>query len=225
MSDGGPPGDPKQWPRWLLTTDNPRVSLVRETVSSILLVLLLGVALFGVSGVWPPMVAVESGSMEPHMERGDLVFVMEASRFPPDAATPGTGVVSFKTGETAGYQKFGDYGDVIVFEPDATSTPIIHRARFWVNDSENWYEKANPSYVQGESCQAVSSCPAPHAGFITKGDNNQQYDQATGIADPVRPQWIRGTAEVRIPWLGHIRLAMSRIGVQSVDRSFPVELS
>ena len=33
-----------------------------------------------------PMVAIESPSMEPHMERGDLVFLMEEHRFAGGAA-------------------------------------------------------------------------------------------------------------------------------------------
>ncbi|WP_240334584.1 S26 family signal peptidase [Halorussus sp. MSC15.2] len=88
------------------------------------------------------------------------------------------------------------------------TTPIIHRARFWVNESENWYDEANPNHVPGDSCADVTNCPAPNAGFVTLGDANRYYDQAVGRSRPVRPSWIRGTAEVRVPYLGHIRLAL-----------------
>jgi signal peptidase len=88
-------------------------------------------------------------------------------------------------------------------------TPIIHRARFWVNESENWVAngKADPAHLgSAESCGQLSQCPAPHAGFITKGDANGRYDQVSGLSEPVKPAWVVGTAEFRIPWLGNIRL-------------------
>ena len=200
--------------RWLATTDHEAVAFVREVASSLAIVAAIGLLLFAVSGLWPPMVAIESGSMSPNMERGDLAFVMEEHRFAGGAAQAGTGVVSYHAGEQAGYKEFNEYGDVIVYERDGNGreTPIIHRARFWVNDSENWYDKANREYLGGAgSCEALANCPAPHAGFVTKGDNNGQYDQVdagfTGpISAPVKPSWITGTAEFRIPWLGEIRL-------------------
>lgn len=206
------PDGPIGWLRWLLRTDHTYVRVIREMVTSALAVVFVGVLLFAISGLWPPMVAVESGSMEPHMHRGDLVFVMEPHRFPPDAATGETGVVPHRVGERVAYQKFGDYGDVIVYQPNGTnSTPVIHRARFWVNASENWYDKADPAAITGSSCREIPNCPAPHAGFITKGDANPLYDQSSGISGPVRPTWIKGTAEVRIPLLGHVRLQFSRL--------------
>jgi signal peptidase len=211
--DGEP--DPRSGPvsavRWFLSTEHEGVVFVREMLESALAVLVVGAVLFAASGVWPPMVAVESGSMEPHMTRGDLVFVMDEGRLVPDAAHADTGVVTYRTAEDVGYAKFGDYGDVLIYRPDGSGfeTPIIHRARFWVDEGENWYDEANERYVSADSCEELSNCPAPHAGFITKGDANRYYDQAQGISSPVRQSWIRGTAEIRIPWLGHVRLLFS----------------
>ncbi len=220
-----PPDELRDWPRWFVRTDHPSVSFVREVVSSVLLVVLFGLVLFAISGVWPPLVAVESGSMEPHMSRGDLVFVMEANRLAPSIATGSTGVVPYQIAAGTGYRKFGEYGDVIVFEPNGARTPIIHRARFWVNDSENWYGKADATYLEGGSCSAVPNCPAPHSGFITKGDNNPRYDQASRIAEPVRPSMIRGTAEVRIPWLGYVRLEFARLRATPIFLRTPGNLA
>lgn len=200
------------WLRWFNETDRGVIVYVREALSSILAVLLVGALLFAVSGIWPPMVAVESGSMEPHMERGDLVFVMEEHRLASDRAYGDTGVVTHRIGQQTGYTRFGAPGDVIVYQRDGNrvETPIIHRAMFWVNDSENWYEKADSDAIGGaDSCKELRNCPAPHAGFITKGDNdatNRNYDQVSGLSDPVKPEWVVGTAELSIPWLGNIRL-------------------
>ena len=83
-------------------TESGVVAYVREVLSSVLAVLLVGLVLFAVSGLWPPMVAVESPSMKPHMTTGDLVFVMEEHRFPGGAAYDDTGVVTHRTGERTG---------------------------------------------------------------------------------------------------------------------------
>jgi signal peptidase len=207
---------PIAWLRWFATTEEGTAAYVRDVLTSAGAVVLVGLVLFGVSGIWPPMVAVESPSMTPHMKTGDLVFVMEEHRFAADAAVEGTGVVTTQVGERVNYGKFSQPGDVVVYRPDGSGleTPIIHRARFWVEDGENWYEEANPAFLAGaDDCEELANCPAPHAGFVTKGDANPQYDQvgeASAISEPVRPSWVIGTAEFRIPWLGWIRLAVSK---------------
>jgi signal peptidase len=153
------------------------------------------------------------------MYRGDLVFVMDEGRFVPETAVSGTGVVPYATSVDVEYRTFGSYGDVIVFDPPGENgPPIIHRARFWVAEGENWYPRANPDYVRAAACgdtpsEALPNCPAPHAGFITKGDANPAYDQVSGISGPVRPTWIKGTAEVRIPYLGYVRLKFAEWAV------------
>jgi len=197
-----------------------RDPLLKELTISILAVLLVGIYIFMVSGVWPPMVAVESGSMEPNMNVNDLVFVMDSDRFQPSEAQGETGVVTARTGEETGYEQFGGHGDVIVFNPngDEQRTPIIHRAMFWVEEGERWVERADPEYLGGaDSCSDLSTCPAPNDGFITKGDNNPSYDQAGGgqfrvgpnsggAFRPVQSEWVVGTAEIRVPRIGWLRL-------------------
>ena len=187
------------------------VVFLRETLSSAVIVAVVGIVLFAISGIWPPMVAVESGSMEPHMQKGDLVFVTEPGRFAPDAGRGETGVVTHAVGTETGYDSFGQAGSVIVYrQPGRFGPPIIHRARFYVEEGENWYDRANPDYLPGDSCETVPNCPAPHAGFFTKGDNNGMYDQVNAIgAPPVKPSWVTGVARVRIPLLGWIRLVFS----------------
>ncbi|WP_236044820.1 S26 family signal peptidase [Haloarcula nitratireducens] len=178
---------------------------VRDIGSSVGAVLLVGALLFAVSGIWPPLVAIESGSMEPHIDTGDMVFLMDEERFAGPNATHG--VVTARSAE--GYVRFERPGDVIIFAPDGSErrTAVIHRAMFYVEDGENWYDRADPDAVGGaDDCAELRNCPAPHAGFITKGDNNDAYDQATTTSGVVRAEWVVGTAELRIPGLGWIRL-------------------
>lgn len=223
MSEPDP--DPRSGPvaavRWFFTTETTAVVFVREAAASALVVGVVGLVLFTVSGVWPPLVAVESGSMNPELSRGDLVFIMDEDRLVPDAATGDTGVVTYRTGREVGYQSFGGYGNVIVFKPpNRAGAPVIHRARFWVEAGERWVEEADPSYLNGRTCETIPSCPAPYAGFVTKGDANPYYDQVEGIAPVVRPRWIRGTAEFAVPWLGYVRLT-----VGEVQRAIPTRSS
>jgi signal peptidase len=186
------------------------VTTLRETLYSVIVVVAIGLILFAISGVWPPMVAVESGSMEPEMSRGDLILVSETTRFTPSYAHENTGVVTAEVGQSRGYQTFGGTGSVIIYDPpQRVGSPIIHRAHFYVEDGENWYDEANSAYLTASGCDELRNCPAPHAGFITKGDANARYDQATGIAGPVRRTWIRGAARFRIPYLGYVRLQLA----------------
>ena len=211
------------WFRWFRSVDSGPMLYVRDLLTSVLIVLLIGGTLFAVSGVWPPMVAVESGSMEPNMERGDLILVVDNDRFAPDSAVTNdgasTGVVPADVAERQGRTKFGAHGDVIVFRPNGNvgRTPVIHRTMLWVEAGENWYDRGDPDALGGaDDCEELDHCPAPHAGFITQGDNefsNANYDQVTRLSSPVRPEWIVGTAEIRVPYLGHVRLIFSGVTV------------
>ncbi|WP_281195945.1 S26 family signal peptidase [Halorubrum sp. F4] len=180
---------------------------LREMLSSVAVVLLIGLILFAVSGVWPPMVAVESASMEPNMKTGDLVFVTEPGRLAPDVADNDLGVVTHETGEESDYRTFGEYGSVVIYQPPGRqASPIIHRAMFHVEEGENWYARADDRFHNADDCAELRNCPAPHAGFVTLGDNNRQYDQANGLAEPVAAEWVTGVARVRVPYLGYVRL-------------------
>ena len=200
---------------------------IREMLSSVAVVLLIGLLLFGLSGVWPPMVAVESGSMEPNMDVGDLVFVTEPGRFAPDAADNDAGVVTHEVGQEAGYRSFDDYGSVVIFQPPGRqASPIIHRAMFHVEEGENWYERADPEYHSANSCEELRHCPAPQDGYITLGDNNSEYDQANGLAEPVAEEWITSVARLRVPYLGYVRLITTgQVDVGDLLTATPVELA
>ncbi|MFB6130672.1 MAG: S26 family signal peptidase [Salinigranum sp.] len=200
-------------------------AVLREVLSSVAAVVLIGLLLFAVSGVWPPMVAVESGSMVPHLQKGDLVFITKPGRFTPQGSYGDTGVVTEHIGEKTGYRSFGKYGMVVVYDdPARIGSPIIHRAMFHVHKRERWTKRANPAYLGGATCSELPTCPAPHAGFITKGDHNARYDQVNGIAHVVEAPWVVGIARVRVPYLGWIRLSLSTLshgGSQPMD-SAPV---
>lgn len=212
--------------RRFLTADDGVLLFLREALTSVGAVLLIGGLLFTVSGVWPPMVAVESGSMDPHMQKGDLIFITGPERYAPDAAINDTAVVTAETGESADYRTFKDYGSVIVYDnPNVGGPPIIHRSMLWVDAGENWYDRANPDYMRASNCAELAYCPAPYSGFITKGDNNPGYDQVSGISAPVKPEWVQGVARIRIPFLGWVRLTLGNTLVGATPVTPPTALS
>lgn len=92
-------------------------------------VLVMFFVLFAYSGVWPPMVVVESSSMQHSdlkssigvIDTGDIVIVKKAR---------GDSIITYIEGVAGNHRTYGDYGDVIIYTrgADSSSTPIIHRA-------------------------------------------------------------------------------------------------
>ena len=170
--------------------DNFFVSLTRDILSVLIAVLIFATLSQIVFGMWTPMVAVESGSMEPHMNIGDIIFIQSIDR---------TEVVTFEDGGSE-HMSFDMSGDVILYRPYGQEgvTPIIHRAMYHVETGEEMWE-GGPT--------------APHAGYITKGDNvvtNKYYDQQGQVSYmlPVKEEWVIGVARYRIPYLGYLRLML-----------------
>jgi signal peptidase len=52
---------------------------------------------------------------------------------------------------------------------------------------------------------------APHAGYITKGDHNNVIDQYNLCTEPIREGWIGGVACFRVPYIGYMRIILSKI--------------
>ncbi len=176
-------------------SENSRIGLLRDIIF-VLVALGIYVSVSYIAlGLWAPMVAVESGSMIPHIQIGDIAFIESIDR---------TQVVTYEKGKDTGYKSFGDYGDVILYRPNGMErvTPIIHRAMYYVEKGENMW---------------TGGPPAPHAGYITKGDNtktNPLYDQQGSISynQPVKIEWIIGVARFnRVPLLGYVSLIPRQI--------------
>lgn len=93
-------------------------------VEALLIVAIVVSVAYAATGTWHVAFAVESGSMEPNMHRGDLIFVTSPSR---------TNIITYEQGKEIGYKSFNDYGDVIIYYPNGnpSAEPIIHRAMEW----------------------------------------------------------------------------------------------
>ena len=181
----------------LLHPKSEGTSFVRDIIVILLIVAGIGLVLFGVSGTWPALVAVESGSMEPNLPTYSLVFVVDENRF--------GGWMTQEEAKASGSSKiFNEYGDVIVYQPNGMTgvTPIIHRAIAEI--------------TKEESAAIGFSGDAAHAGVITKGDNNvtnpypDQFGSFPGYGisrmEPVKEEWIVGKAVFAIPLIGWVPL-------------------
>ncbi|HIH85309.1 MAG TPA: signal peptidase I [Methanoculleus sp.] len=175
-------------------SDHPGISLARDILWVVAVVGGIALLLYLFAGTWPAVVTIESESMVPHMNVGDLVFVVDENRF--------GGLVTWAEGQMIGYSSFGDYGDVIVYRPNGADSvhPIIHRAMIYL-DTEGVIESGLGAYYD-----------EPHGGYITKGDNNPYTDQPNlmisgiGVIEPVKEEWVVGKALAAVPLIGYLPL-------------------
>jgi signal peptidase len=193
--------------RWYRTSTNSLVVALRDAISVLLGLLVVVVVLVAISGLWTPVAIVQSDSMAPTLQEGDLVFLVEPDRYPGPGADE-QGIVTRAVGQQAGHERFGQPGDVIVYSPNGRTDrpPIIHRAELRVQAGEPWYEEARSEWL-GSTTRCVDApprlCPAPYRGYVTKGDANDQYDQSVdgglpGDTTTVKPEWIRAKAVLRL---------------------------
>ncbi len=106
----------------------------RDIAIAVIIVAVVLGGIYAYTGVWPPLVVVESSSMQHSdttsyigvIDTGDLVFVQ--------AAPTRADVTTYLQGRASDYTTYGDYGDVIIFRlaRDPSATPIIHRAIMYV---------------------------------------------------------------------------------------------
>jgi signal peptidase len=166
------------------TSENRAVSLARDLLWVIAVVGSIALALFLICGTWPAVVTIESGSMIPHMNIGDLVVVVDKDRFGNHQ--------TWDDGRVSGYKKFGDYGDVFIYRPNGyTDTwplagllplpgqrPIIHRAMTWTEAGE-----PVPLYI---NIYRGSVTPAGYLPLTVAGTTTDGYQiLSTGNTTPV----------------------------------------
>lgn len=117
----------------------PVMLFLRDAGIALAFVACILLAMYAYTGLWPPLVVVESESMM-HSEdnvsyigvidTGDLVLVKSVDSVPD--------IETYMEGYASGHRTYGDYGDVIIYRINGLEdrTPIIHRAIIYleVND-------------------------------------------------------------------------------------------
>ncbi len=106
-------------------------------LATIAVIMIVFTAMTAYSGVWPPLVVVESSSMQHSddtssmgvIDTGDMVMIKAQNQEP----------ITYVEGYLTGHRTYSGYGDVIVYRPygDGRYTPIIHRAICWLEYNES----------------------------------------------------------------------------------------
>lgn len=117
-------------------------TLVRELVLAAGMITLLVLAMWAHTGSMPPLVVVESNSMQHDsdgeigtIDAGDLILVHS----PDDNRIITFAEATDPESDYYGYESLGMEGDVIIYERngESESTPIIHRALFEISIGES----------------------------------------------------------------------------------------
>ena len=87
---------------------------LKDIVIAVIIVAVIIGSIYAYSGIWPPLVVIDSGSMKHGEESqvgaidaGDLVLVKEID--------DRNDVITYIEGRADGHRTYGDYGDVIIF--------------------------------------------------------------------------------------------------------------
>ena len=162
---------------------NPMRTLVREIALAAGMITILVLAMWAHTGSMPPLVVVESNSMQHDIEgeigtidAGDLVLVHS-----PDSNQ----IITFAeatdiTSPNYGYESLGMEGDVIIYERngETESTPIIHRALFKIEvgqsvDADGQDECSEGVYWNG---MCVTSWTVPGSDQVNVEKVNLIFD-------------------------------------------------
>jgi len=197
MADNKSPRDIRTLIAQFRTSEHWAVSLARDLLWVACVVGGIALTLFLICGTWPAVVTIESGSMVPNMNIGDLVVVVQKDRYGE--------LMSWEEGKAAGVPKFNSYGDVLIFRPNGNTVvhPIIHRAVA--------HARAGTPITEIRGNQLVTNYTADHDGYITWGDHNPYPDQFSryeviGTPEPVKDEWIIGKALFTVPLVGYLPL-------------------
>lgn len=189
------------------------------------------------TGNWPPVVVIESGSMEhPNddgarlgtIDTGDLVLAKKVE--------DDSDITTWMAGKQQDEENYENFGDVIIFDKNgAGGTPVIHRAMVWVevnptdgtyyipildqsyDDQEGITIEEIGAYNVGQSQRNGGPGVLKWSGYLTKGDsvNNNHVDQivlkdARGdLVQPVKMEFILGKARGELPWMGMLKLCLT----------------
>lgn len=161
-------GKPEKEPVYFRARD----SIFFEPLIALAIIALLLVSLYAYTQNWPPVYVVESSSMQHGtvdqvglINTGDLVLAQKVSL---------SQITPYVVGLANGYQTYGEYGDVLLYEQDGRAgvTPIIHRALVYLEanpdgsfnapelkglpcgSASNWFFSAN-STLLGNGCSTT----------------------------------------------------------------------
>ncbi len=129
-----------------------RTEIIEWTKEILLIVVIISVlmgALYGYTGRWPPLVVVESGSMQ-HSDDTSYIGVIDTGDIVLAKHSSFADITTYVKGRGTGYRTYGDYGDVIIYRPLGRDvTPVIHRAVLYLkwNSTGNSFDVPDLKYI------------------------------------------------------------------------------
>lgn len=138
------------------------VIFLRDAAVAAAFVALVLLAMFAYTGLWPPLVVVESNSMmhgeDNHsnigtIDTGDLVLVKKVNSV--------ADVETYMDSQISGHKTYGDYGDVVIYKRGGSdaSTPIIHRALIYLEINSDGTSYRSQSLRQAATDKWSTSDP------------------------------------------------------------------
>jgi signal peptidase len=112
--------------------------IIKDVAIAFIIVILIISSIYIYTGNWPPVVVVESDSMQHHdtesflgvIDTGDLVLVK--------AIESENDIISYMKGKRMGHETYSEWGDVLIYRKNGYDdiTPVIHRALIWLKYNE-----------------------------------------------------------------------------------------
>jgi len=166
----------------------------RDAGVAFAIVVLILITMYAYTGLWPPLVVVESDSMmhgednTSHIgtiDTGDLVLVR--------AATEASDIKTYMDGYISGHKTYGDFGGVVIYKPGGTDsrTPIIHRAIIYLE-----YDRDNSCYRAYSLLGLAKN--TPDAKWATQ-DEDDTWSRLTSRLYIFHVGWDDVTVSIDIP--------------------------
>ena len=112
--------------------------IIKDVIIAFIIVIIIIGGIYLYTGNWPPVVVVESDSMQHSdtesyfsvIDTGDLVLVKKIESR--------NDVVTYMEGKRTGHETYSEYGDVLIYRKNGytDTTPVIHRALVWLEYNE-----------------------------------------------------------------------------------------
>lgn len=212
-------------------------TLIHDVLIAIIVVLVIIIAIYAYTRTWPPVVVVESGSMQHSTDSSSLGVIDTGDIVMVKSVDSEDDITTWAEGKEKGYKTYGEYGDVIIYDKNGKGgTPVIHRAIVYIRVNTTNKEPGDPFtfdvpewgiynnrtidyYIPELNLQIRYTPTRGHDGYLTKGDNrytNRRIDQESGISDidgvvveQVSINWVLGVARGEVPWFGLIKLKIN----------------
>ncbi len=178
-----------------------RDSLYFEPLVALAIVVVLIAGMYAYTQNWPPIYVIESDSMQhgPNdvlgvINTGDLVLAQKVSF---------GSIVDYVEGLRSGFSTYGEYGDVLLCQPNGGSgTPVIHRAIVYLDYNANG--SYNIPELAGLPCGSASNAVYSTPGTTSPEGPDCGTTDLTGTLNLYRIGWnpVNVSLSLASPGLG-----------------------